>query len=68
MLDLVTSTQAAKMLDVTRRTVARMVQDGRLVPAMTTPGGPHGAFMFNRAEIEREVRRGRPKDDEGAAA
>lgn len=52
--------QVARELHVSTRTVHRMVTAGTLTPALTAPGGPHGAFLFTRAEVQRAK--------EGAAA
>jgi excisionase family DNA binding protein len=38
---LLTSAELAKRLSVSPRTVARWVQEGRLKPEYTTPGGKH---------------------------
>lgn len=45
--------QAALELHVSTRTVHRMVAAGLLAPALTAPGGPHGAYLFTRAEVQR---------------
>lgn len=51
--ELLSSPQVAAELNVSTRTVHRMVDAGTLVPALTAPGGPHGAFLFARADVER---------------
>lgn len=50
--------QASKILSVNVRTVHRMIDDGRLVPAAKVPGQT-GAYMFDPADVERlaETRR-----------
>jgi excisionase family DNA binding protein len=45
--------EVARLLNKSHRTVHRMVKDGRLVPAMTAPGGFAGTFLFDRSEVER---------------
>lgn len=51
--DYLSTPQVAAELHVSTRTVHRMVTAGALVPALTAPGGPHGAYLFTRAEVER---------------
>jgi len=51
--DLLSSIQAAALLRVSQRTIHRLVSDGTLSPYLTGPGGPHGAFMFQRDDVER---------------
>lgn len=43
--------EVARILNKSHRTVHRMVKDGRLVPAMTAPGGFVGTFLFDRDEV-----------------
>ena len=50
---LIGTAEVARILDKSHRTIHRMVKDGRLVPAMTAPGGFAGTFLFDRAVIER---------------
>ena len=50
--DLITSPQAAEMLNCSTRTIHRLVTAGKLIPFMVVPVGPHGAFTFERADIE----------------
>lgn len=51
---LIGTAEAARILGgVSHRTVHRLVESGDLTPAMTAPGGPSGAFLFNRADVER---------------
>jgi excisionase family DNA binding protein len=50
--DMITSAQAAVILGCRPRTVARMVEDGRLEPALKFPGW-RGGYLFTRAEVER---------------
>ena len=48
---LVTTSEAAKMLHRSIRTVNRMARDGSLAPALKLPGAT-GAYMFAREDIE----------------
>ncbi len=50
---LIGSPQAARILCVSARTIHRMAAAGDLSPALTAPGGPHGAFLFDAAEVEK---------------
>jgi predicted site-specific integrase-resolvase len=36
---LLTSSEAAKVIGISARSLSRWVQDGKLVPTLTTPGG-----------------------------
>lgn len=51
--DLIGTAEAARILGRSHRTVHRMVRDGGLTPAITAPGGPSGAFLFRRADVEK---------------
>lgn len=51
--ELIGSAEAARIIGKTPRTIHRLVKSGALKPAMTTPGGAHGAFLFRREDIER---------------
>ena len=55
--ELLSSPQAAALLDVSPRTIHRLVDDGTLTPYLVGPGGPHGAYMFARADVERLARK-----------
>jgi excisionase family DNA binding protein len=50
--DTITTAQAAEILRCSPRTIARMVEGGRLVPALKFPG-KNGGYLFSPAEIER---------------
>lgn len=51
---LIGTAEAALILGgVSHRTVHRLVESGDLTPSMTAPGGQHGVFLFNRADVER---------------
>jgi excisionase family DNA binding protein len=49
---LIGTTETAKLLGKSPRTVHRLVQAGRLRPAMVAPGGYVGTFLFDRADVE----------------
>ena len=51
-LDLVGSSDAAKILGVHPATVTRLVDSGDLTPAGRL-GGDSGAFVFHRADVEK---------------
>ena len=51
--DLIGTAEAASVLGVSHRTVHRLTRDGKLVRALTAPGGFAGAFLFHRADVER---------------
>lgn len=54
------TTEAAARLNVSRPTLTRMAQDGRLKP-LHKGAGQRGAYVFDEADIERyaEQKRGR---------
>ena len=47
-----TSEVARLMGGVSPRTVHRLVEAGRLCPVVVAPGGPAGAYLFARADVE----------------
>jgi len=49
--DLITATEAAVALGKSRRSIARLLESGRLVPAMKLPGD-NGAYLFNRSDVD----------------
>lgn len=51
--DLIGSTEAARILGKSPRTVHRLVAAGKLKPAVTAPGGYAGTFLFDRDDVER---------------
>lgn len=51
-VDLLTSTQVATMFGVTRKTVGLWARSGALRPSWKSPG-PVGAYLFDRATVER---------------
>ena len=51
--DLIGTAEAARILGRSPRTVHRMVDAGDLTPALTAPGGPAGAYLFRRADVEK---------------
>lgn len=50
---LIGTAEAARLLGKSHRTVHRLVAHGDLTPVTTAPGGQHGSFLFNRADVER---------------
>lgn len=50
--DLIGSTEAARLLGKSPRTIHRLVAAGKLAPALTAPGGFKGSYLFRRADIE----------------
>jgi excisionase family DNA binding protein len=59
--ELLTSTDVAKRLGVSNRTVARWVREGKLKPTWTTVGGQS---RFRWSEVEEQLRRMRSQDDQ----
>jgi len=51
--DLITSVEAAHILGRSIRTVHRLVATDVLVPAKRMSLGPNGAFLFDRAVVEK---------------
>lgn len=49
----ISSPEAARILGKSTRTIHRLVAAGVLTPALTAPGGPNGAYLFERSEVER---------------
>ena len=49
-IDLVSTTEAAEILDRHVRTIHRLVNDGQLTPVAKVPGKT-GAYMFHRADV-----------------
>lgn len=49
--EIIGSAEAAEILGVDRRTLTRMVADGRIEPATKLPART-GAYLFDRAAIE----------------
>ena len=50
--DLIGSVEASRILGKSPRSVHRMVEDNRLIPVLTAPGGRAGAFLFRRQDVE----------------
>ena len=50
--DLIGSTEAARLLGKSPRTIHRMVAAGTLSPAVIAPGGRAGSYLFDRADLE----------------
>lgn len=51
--DLIGTTEAARLIGKSPRTVHRLVKDGKLTPVVIAPGGFAGSYLFNRADVER---------------
>lgn len=49
--DLIGTTEAARLLGKSPRTVHRMVQSGDLQIALVAPGGNVGVYLFRRSDI-----------------
>ena len=58
--DLIGTREAAALLGVSHRTVHRLVAAETLTPAMTAPGGQHGAFLFTPKAVEEILEQRRP--------
>lgn len=58
-MELITSTEAAEVLGVSKWHVSRMARAGKLSPAMQLPG-PRGAFLFD-SDTVREFAESRSK-------
>ena len=50
-LDLLTSPEAAVLLSRSTRTVHRLVDSNTLKPYRRFSIGPHGAYLFHRADV-----------------
>lgn len=50
--ELIGSTEAARILGQSPRTVHRLVAAGTLVPTIVAPGGRAGAYLFERSDVE----------------
>ena len=57
---LLTSADVAKRFAVTTRAVTNWVRQGKLTPAIVTPGG---RYRFRWSEVEEQVRIARESDD-----
>lgn len=55
-VELISTREAAQVLNCSRRTVERHVASGRLVPKAKLPGRT-GAFVFRRVDVERLARK-----------
>ncbi len=56
-VDLLTTTQAARELGVSARSLARWAQEGRLRPALVTPGGDKrsGRYLWNLDDLRDQL-------------
>ena len=52
LVELLTSPEAGAIIGKSARTVQRMAETGELAYAQKLPG-PNGAYLFDRAEVER---------------
>lgn len=50
--DLIGTTEAARLLSKSPRTIHRLVANGKLTPAVIAPGGFSGVYLFDRADVE----------------
>lgn len=44
--------EVASCIGIHVRAVSRLVAAGELSPAFVAPGGPHGTYMFDPADVE----------------
>jgi hypothetical protein len=56
-VDLLTTTQAARELGVSARSLARWAQEGRLRPALVTPGGDKrsGRYLWDIEDLREQL-------------
>lgn len=54
--DLIGAGEAAHILGVHKATLTRRVANGQLVP-LARLDGPHGAFVFDREDVEKAAQR-----------
>ncbi|MGH8966538.1 MAG: helix-turn-helix domain-containing protein [Actinomycetes bacterium] len=56
-MDLLTTTEAARELGVSARSLARWAREGRLTPALVTPGGDHrsGRYLWNLDDLRDQL-------------
>ncbi|QYN36605.1 helix-turn-helix domain-containing protein [Pseudonocardia sp. DSM 110487] len=56
-VDLLTTTQAARELGVSARSLARWAQEGRLKPALITPGGDKrsGRYLWDLDDLRDQL-------------
>lgn len=50
--EFVGTAEVARLLGCSPSTVRRRVESHELEPVHTAPGGPHGAFVFKREDVE----------------
>lgn len=64
--DWVNTAQAARMLAMSLRSIHRFAEDGTLVPVMRVTDSPNGAYLFERADVEKLAKqRTRARSREG---
>jgi hypothetical protein len=56
--DLITATEAGRLLDKSARTVSRLAETGQL-PFVQKLAGPRGAYLFKRSAIQAEAEKHR---------
>ncbi|MEU0467225.1 MerR family DNA-binding transcriptional regulator [Amycolatopsis sp. NPDC006131] len=56
---LLTSSQLAKALDVSRQSIARWAKDGMITPEFVTPGGQ---YRWDLEKVKAELRRARQNE------
>ena len=56
-VDLLTTTQAAAQLGVSARSLARWAREGRLTPALITPGGDQrsGRYLWDLEDLREQL-------------
>ncbi|HYH31866.1 MAG TPA: helix-turn-helix domain-containing protein [Pseudonocardia sp.] len=64
-MDLLTTTQAAQELGVSARSLARWAREGRLRPALVTPGGDQrsGRYLWDLDDLREQLRRLRTRPE-----
>jgi DNA-binding transcriptional MerR regulator len=57
---LLTTPELARALSLSTKSIQRYLRDGKIKPAYTTPGGHH---RWDLADVTRQLRELRPRDD-----
>jgi excisionase family DNA binding protein len=65
-VDLLTTTQAAEALGVSARSLARWAREGRLRPALVTPGGDQrsGRYLWDLDDLREQLLKLRTRRDQ----